>query len=457
MVVAVVDAPEGPNTGFVRVGRKLDPASRDGRVGRWQQCPTGVPRERRRRPVADVDGDGRPELVLLTIEARPGQNAAFYRWARSTRTARPPTGRRGRSCPSGRSTRTPAAGGGRRPRRRRDARAARAGRGRPGPGERRPPQHRVAARRPRPPDRRVGAVATATDLALLGEPGRRGALVDCRRRVCSTWSCWRSTTRSAATPASTACSTWPPIWPPPRPRACGGCSRSTPEYSPFTPPCCPPAACCSSPGRATTEIAAAEHRYGTRVWHYPGPELQCARPRPSTCSAVGTRPCRTAACSPPAAPSGTTRSTASPRRSSSTRRPDRPTASPTGAVGERTPPTWHPVAGTRPLVQRRRGRARRAPASARTASSPSSPSASATGRAGRRCRRRRPGRSTRTCSCWSTGACSTAAGSTARTTVSARRSGTRTRPPSDVMGLPEPGCATRRPACCSRRPRTSAS
>ena len=32
--------------------------------------------------VVPVDGDGRPELVLLTIETRPGQNAAFYRWAR---------------------------------------------------------------------------------------------------------------------------------------------------------------------------------------------------------------------------------------------------------------------------------------------------------------------------------------------------------------------------------------
>ena len=85
MVVAVVDAPEGPNTGFVRVGRNLDvDGVATGGWGPWQQLPDWGFLENVSADcaVADVDGDGRPELVLLTVEARPGQNAAFYRWAR---------------------------------------------------------------------------------------------------------------------------------------------------------------------------------------------------------------------------------------------------------------------------------------------------------------------------------------------------------------------------------------
>ena len=85
MVVAVVDAPEGPNTGFVRVGRNLDvDGVATGGWGPWQQLPDWGFLENVSADcaVADVNGDGRPELVLLTIEARPGQNAAFYRWAR---------------------------------------------------------------------------------------------------------------------------------------------------------------------------------------------------------------------------------------------------------------------------------------------------------------------------------------------------------------------------------------
>lgn len=84
LVVFVVDAPEGPNVGYVRVGRGLDA---DGAVsggwGPWQRVPNwpfwvnaGAD-----CAIADVDGDGRPELVLLLVDAPVGTTIGYYRSA----------------------------------------------------------------------------------------------------------------------------------------------------------------------------------------------------------------------------------------------------------------------------------------------------------------------------------------------------------------------------------------
>lgn len=85
LVVFVVDAPVGPNVGYVRVGRTLD-ADRGvtGGWGPWQLVPdwpfwvnAGAD-----CAVADLDGDGRPELVLLLVDAPIGTTVGYYRSAR---------------------------------------------------------------------------------------------------------------------------------------------------------------------------------------------------------------------------------------------------------------------------------------------------------------------------------------------------------------------------------------
>ena len=84
LVLFVVDAPEGPNIGLVRVARGLDadgvPA---GGWGPWQTVPDWPSWENQGADcaVADVDGDGSLELVLLVVDNPAGQNAGLYRTA----------------------------------------------------------------------------------------------------------------------------------------------------------------------------------------------------------------------------------------------------------------------------------------------------------------------------------------------------------------------------------------
>ena len=59
--------------------------------------------------VADVDADGRPDVVLLMVDAPPGRNAAFYRVGRALDDSGALTGgwsRRGNPSPTGSPTRT---------------------------------------------------------------------------------------------------------------------------------------------------------------------------------------------------------------------------------------------------------------------------------------------------------------------------------------------------------------
>src|SRR5574342_591267 len=66
LIVFMIDAPQGQNQAFYRVGRSLD---QDGRPtdgwGEWTAIPDWFPWENQHGSIAvdDLDGDGRPELV----------------------------------------------------------------------------------------------------------------------------------------------------------------------------------------------------------------------------------------------------------------------------------------------------------------------------------------------------------------------------------------------------------
>jgi galactose oxidase-like protein len=84
LVLFVVDAPEGPNIGLVRVARALDPDGvPTGGWGPWQTVPDWPFWESQGADcaVADVDGDGAPELVLLVADNPVGPNLGLYRTA----------------------------------------------------------------------------------------------------------------------------------------------------------------------------------------------------------------------------------------------------------------------------------------------------------------------------------------------------------------------------------------
>ena len=75
----MVDAPDGPNQGYYRSG----PLHADGTVSAWR--PWGaVPdwyfweNQGAGVAVADLDGDGTPELVVMAVDNPPGQNGGYY-------------------------------------------------------------------------------------------------------------------------------------------------------------------------------------------------------------------------------------------------------------------------------------------------------------------------------------------------------------------------------------------
>ncbi|MEO6503391.1 MAG: VCBS repeat-containing protein [Jatrophihabitantaceae bacterium] len=79
LVVFMVDAANGPNQGYYRTG----PLNPDGTVTTWRPW-QAVPDWRFWEnqgagvAVADLDGDGTPELVVLAVDNGPEQNGAYY-------------------------------------------------------------------------------------------------------------------------------------------------------------------------------------------------------------------------------------------------------------------------------------------------------------------------------------------------------------------------------------------
>ncbi|MEA2775454.1 MAG: hypothetical protein QOF90_860, partial [Acetobacteraceae bacterium] len=85
LIVFMIDNPAGQNQGYYRVGRKLDA---DGIVtggwGDWTPIPDWFSFENEHGgiAVADLDRDGRPELIVFMIDNPAGKNEGFFRIGR---------------------------------------------------------------------------------------------------------------------------------------------------------------------------------------------------------------------------------------------------------------------------------------------------------------------------------------------------------------------------------------
>ena len=82
LIVFIIDNPEGQNQAYYRIGKRLDA---DGNVtggwSEWISIPDWPSWENQYGSitVADLDKDGRPELIVFMIDKPRGQNQAYYR------------------------------------------------------------------------------------------------------------------------------------------------------------------------------------------------------------------------------------------------------------------------------------------------------------------------------------------------------------------------------------------
>ena len=86
LVVLAVDGRAEQNSGRYRVGRSLDAnGAVSGGWGAWMQIPGWRFRSNADAAIAlaDLTGDGRPDLIVFAIEVRSGANRAYYRVGRS--------------------------------------------------------------------------------------------------------------------------------------------------------------------------------------------------------------------------------------------------------------------------------------------------------------------------------------------------------------------------------------
>ena len=82
LIVLQVDNPPGANQGFYRVGSNLDA---NGQItngwGPWIAVPDWFSHENQGADmaIADLNGNGQPDLIIFQIDSPPGQNQGFYR------------------------------------------------------------------------------------------------------------------------------------------------------------------------------------------------------------------------------------------------------------------------------------------------------------------------------------------------------------------------------------------
>jgi hypothetical protein len=82
LIVFQIDNPIGQNAGYYRVGWNLNAAGNvTGGWGPWIAVPDWFPFENQGGAitVADLDSNGRPELVVFQVDAPPGKNEGYYR------------------------------------------------------------------------------------------------------------------------------------------------------------------------------------------------------------------------------------------------------------------------------------------------------------------------------------------------------------------------------------------
>jgi hypothetical protein len=82
LVVLMVDDPPGQNAGYFRIGWGTDDQATAGGWTEWTAVPDWAPwfNEGAGVAVADVSGSGRPDLIVFMVDAKPGgANAGFYR------------------------------------------------------------------------------------------------------------------------------------------------------------------------------------------------------------------------------------------------------------------------------------------------------------------------------------------------------------------------------------------
>ncbi len=86
LLVFMIDHPQGGNQGFYRIGKQLDVNGNiNGGWGPWIPIPDWFSWENQFGgiAVADLDGNGNPELIVMMIDDPPGQNRGLYRIGRN--------------------------------------------------------------------------------------------------------------------------------------------------------------------------------------------------------------------------------------------------------------------------------------------------------------------------------------------------------------------------------------